>query len=188
MSSRVETPASCSRALPKIVSRAVLMTCLLLVGHVASAAAGDSIAAALRETKPLLDARWRIEEVEQSNLRDSAEAVTLRGRFGFETGKFSGTSLLAEGEVVWAIDDRYNSTLNGRADLPVIADPATHDLNRLQLTNTSLPGTTVVLGRQRIVLDDHRFVGDVGWRQNDQTFDAARLTNRSIENLTLDVT
>ena len=32
----------------------------------------------------------------------------------------------------------------------------------------------MTLGRQRINLDDQRFVGAVGWRQNEQTFDAVR--------------
>jgi hypothetical protein len=35
-------------------------------------------------------------------------------------------------------------------------------------------GTGVTLGRQRIILDNARFVGNVGWRQNEQTFDAVR--------------
>jgi hypothetical protein len=35
-------------------------------------------------------------------------------------------------------------------------------------------GTGVTLGRQRITLDNQRFVGNVGWRQNEQTFDAVR--------------
>jgi hypothetical protein len=61
-------------------------------------------------------------------------------------------------------------------------------VNRLQLVNTSLPLTTVTLGRQRIVLDDHRFVGNVGWRQNEQTFDAIRIVNKSVEHLTVDLT
>jgi hypothetical protein len=45
----------------------------------------------------------------------------------------------------------------------------------------------VVLGRQRIALDDQRFVGSVGWRQNEQTYDALRVINRSIPRLTIDV-
>ena len=57
-----------------------------------------------------------------------------------------------------------------------------------QLTNTSLPGTTLTLGRQRILLDDQRFVGNVGWRQNEQTFDAFRVVNKSVKNLVLDAT
>ena len=60
---------------------------------------------------------------------------------------------------------------------PVVPDPESYEVNRFQLTNTSLPGTTLTLGRQRIVLDDQRFVGNVGWRQNEQTFDAFRIVN-----------
>ena len=37
------------------------------------------------------------------------------------------------------------------------------------------------MGRQRLALDNARFIGDVGWRQNDQTFDAVVLTNSSWE-------
>ena len=65
----------------------------------------------------------------------------------------------------------YNSTTNGKTTYPAVADPETYEINRLQLTNTRIPMTTVTLGRQRIVLDDQRFVGNVGWRQNEQTFD-----------------
>ena len=45
------------------------------------------------------------------------------------------------------------------------------------------PSSTV--GRQRINFDNQRFVGGVAFRQNEQTFDAARITNTSIENLAL---
>ena len=63
----------------------------------------------------------------------------------------------------------YNSTTNGKTTYPVVADPEAYEFNRLQLTNTSIADTTITLGRQRIMLDDHRFVGNVGWRQNEQT-------------------
>jgi hypothetical protein len=47
-------------------------------------------------------------------------------------------------------------------------------LNRLQLRYATKP-LTVTIGRQRIVLDDQRFVGNGPWRQTEQTFDAARV-------------
>jgi hypothetical protein len=47
-------------------------------------------------------------------------------------------------------------------------------VNRFAFTNKSLPNTTLTLGRQRIALGDHRFVGNVGWRQHEQTFDGLR--------------
>jgi len=177
-----------ARALRRIVALSIGAACLARMIPIAEAQTTDLVSAALKETRPLVDLRWRIEEVEQRDLRESAQAITLRGRFGFETGKVYATAFLAEGEALWPIDGRYNDTFNAETTRPVIADPRMHEINRLQLTNTSLPGTAIILGRQRIVLDDQRFVGDVGWRQNDQTFDALRLTNRSITNLTLDFT
>ncbi len=74
------------------------------------------------------------------------------------------------------------------ATYPVVADPESYAFNRFTLTNTSIPGTTLTLGRQRILLDDQRFVGNVGWRQNEQTFDAFRVVNKSVKNLVLDAT
>jgi len=44
------------------------------------------------------------------------------------------------------------------------------------------------VGRQRINLDDQRFVGSVGWRDNEQTFDAARIEWTGVKDLKLDVT
>jgi hypothetical protein len=41
------------------------------------------------------------------------------------------------------------------------------------------------LGRQKINLDNQRFVGAVGWRQNEQTYDALGLTISSIPNTEL---
>ena len=145
-------------------------------------------ASAHAELKPILDTRLRYESVDQDGIAQSAEALTLRARLGFESGKVAGTTLLAEGEFVYPIVEDYNSTTNSNSAYPVIADPRSSEVNRLQLTNSSLPLTTVTLGRQRIILDDHRFVGNVGWRQNEQTFDAIRVVNKSVPHLTVDVT
>jgi hypothetical protein len=144
---------------------------------------------ALGETKPIIDARARYENVDQFPLVEEADASTLRLRLGFETGKAWNTSLLTESEFLWPFDGDYredNSVAKNTA-YPVVADPEGYEVNRLHLTNTSLPGTIVTLGRQRILMDDQRFVGNVGWRQNEQTFDALRVVNKSIAPLTVDV-
>jgi Alginate export len=95
---------------------------------------------------------------------------------GFRNRQAWNTALLVEGDLVWRLRTDYNSTMNGNTAYLVVADPETYEINRLQLTNTSLPMTTLTAGRQRIVLDDHRFVGNVSWRQNEQTFDSLRFT------------
>ena len=40
-------------------------------------------------------------------------------------------------------------------------------------------------GRQRILLDNQRFVGGVGWRQNEQTYDALTVRSKAIAKTTL---
>jgi len=153
----------------------------------AQAGEAGSIGSAIDQTKLIIDSRLRFESVDERAMPNQAEAVTLRARLGFETGKVWQTALLVEGEFVWPLRDHYNSTTNGNLSYPVVADPENHESNRLQLTNTSLPMTTLSVGRQRIVLDDQRWVGNVGWRQNEQTFDSIRIVNRSVPGLTFDV-
>jgi hypothetical protein len=143
---------------------------------------------AVRESKPIIDLRLRSESVDQAGMAQDADALTLRARLGFETGKAYDTSFLAEGDFLTPFNSHYNSTVNGKTAYPIVADAETYEINRLQLTNTSLADTTITLGRQRINLDDQRFVGNVGWRQNEQTYDGLRVVNKSVKNLTVDVT
>jgi hypothetical protein len=173
-------------------SRSLRFAVLLALSAPGLAGAVDlgAIGGAFTESKPIFDARLRYEDVDQTPMAEEADAETLRVRLGFETGKAWNTSLLAEGEVITHLSGDYrDDTARARnASYPVIPDPESEEINRLQLVNTSLPGTTVTLGRQRILLDDQRFVGNVGWRQNEQTFDAVRIVNKPLTALTLDVT
>jgi hypothetical protein len=153
----------------------------------ASAQGWDPAAQAFSTSKPLVDLRMRSESVDQDGMPEDATALTLRGRLGFETGAAWGFKLLAEAELLWPLQDDYNDTINGKTQFPVVADPEAYEVNRLQIANTSIPDTSVVLGRQRISYDDQRFVDNVAWRQNEQTFDALRLTNKSVRGLTIDL-
>lgn len=149
---------------------------------------GDvQVLSAVRGSKPIMDLRMRAESVEQTGMSEEADALTLRARLGFETGKAWNTSFLAEGDFLWPLHDDYNSTTNGKTAFPVVADPETYEINRLQLTNTSIANTTLTLGRQRINLDDQRFVGNVGWRQNEQTYDALRAVIKATPKLSFDL-
>jgi hypothetical protein len=172
------------------VNRFIRISVVLALLESASAHAGGLAPAlsAAREMKPIVDLRLRSESVDQKGMAEDAEAITLRARLGFETGKAWNTTLLAEADLLWPFDTDYNSTVNGKTMFPVVADAETYELNRLQLTNTSMPDTTLTVGRQRINLDDQRFVGNVGWRQNEQTFDSVRVVNKSIANVTVDLT
>jgi len=161
----------------------------VLTGLVASAAAlgAETLGEALSETKPIVDWRVRYETVDQTGIAETADAVTSRIRAGFQTGEWGKTSLL--GEADWSEDlvDDFNSTTNGQTQYPVVADPG--DLlvvNRFALTNKSLDHTTLTFGRQRIIHDNARFVGNVGWRQHEQTYDALRAQTK-LEHLDVDL-
>ena len=123
---------------------------------------------------PMLAARLRYELVDQAGAANDADALTFRFRLGGElkTGDFSA---LAEAEGTAPLTRRYNDTLpqNGVEPYPTVADPQNFELNRAQLSYMH-DGTGLTVGRQRIILDNARFVGNVGWRQNEQTFDAMR--------------
>ncbi len=123
---------------------------------------------------PIVAARLRYEAVDQASGLDDAGALTARLRAGAEI-KAGIVSLIAEAEGTLALADDYNDTLpfNGIEPFPVVADQENFELNRLQLSVMD-EGNGATIGRQRIILDNARFVGNVGWRQNEQTFDAIR--------------
>lgn len=152
----------------------------------AASPAPASLAEAVAQGRVSVNARLRFEGVEQTGLLD-AEAMTLRTRLGFTTARFAGWQFLAEAENVAALDgDSFSQAGLNPAAGPraVVADPETTELNQLWAAFTH-GATTVTAGRQRLVLDNHRFVGDVGWRQNQQTYDAVVLQDRSIAKTTL---
>ena len=129
--------------------------------------------------KPIVDARLRYEKVDQDDLNLDADAITIRVRAGAEA-KVSQFSLLVEAEGTLAIDNDYNAfpfavaSRQRRPGFSTVADPETVELNRLQLQYKSKT-VTLTAGRQRINLDDQRWIGNgAPWRQNDQTYDAAR--------------
>jgi Alginate export len=142
---------------------------------IASANGAETFEQALRESDFIVDLRARYESVDQGDFASSADALTNRLRVGFQTAPLKSTTFLVEGVVVDDLIDDYNSTTNDQTEYPVVADPTDFAaINRAAIVNKSLERTTLTFGRQRIIHDDQRFVGNVGWRQNEQTFDALR--------------
>jgi len=137
--------------------------------------------------KPLVDIRARYEFGDVDGL-DPSHAFTTRERLGLKTKAFHGFSALIEGEFSQALLDDYNSGAPGAgptvAGNTVISDPETNELNQAYLQYTGFE-TTAKLGRQRIVYDNAAFIGNVGWRQNEQTYDALSLSSAAFEGFTL---
>lgn len=140
------------------------------------------------DAKPVLDVRYRFEHVDQDSADENANAHTVRTRIGFETGRFYGVGVGFDYEWIEGLgDEDFNDTVNGKTQFPVVADPDDEQINQLFIVATdTLPGTEVKLGRQRIIWDDARFIGNVGFRQNEQTFDALRGQITALADTTLE--
>ncbi|GLX86417.1 hypothetical protein tloyanaT_26700 [Thalassotalea loyana] len=121
------------------------------------------------------DFRLRYEAVDQANSKKNADALTLRTLLNFKTKDYSGFSGMIEIEDSRALIDDYNDTNGNNTQYSVVADPETTELDQLYVQYKQ-EGFSAKLGRQVVVLDNHRFVGHVGWRQDKQTFDAFRFT------------
>ena len=132
------------------------------------------------------DFRTRYEFRDEETFQAS-HAFTIRGRLGLEIGSFNGFSAYIEGESTRAlVDDFASNPLPNGLQSPggltdpfefgntFIGDPNNAELNQAYLKYTK-SGFTTTVGRQRIIRNNAAFIGNVGWRQNEQTFDAAQL-------------
>ena len=155
-------------------------------GAFSPAFGAESIWDALTQGKPGLDVRYRFEWVDQEGKKKNADANTLRTRLGYASDSYRGVSGYLEFEDVRSLGTaRYNDTKNGKTEYPVVADPPDTEVNQAYLNVQGPADTHIRFGRQRIILDNARFVGNVGWRQNEQTFDAILIANRSLPRTTL---
>ncbi|MDP3902451.1 MAG: alginate export family protein [Methylococcaceae bacterium] len=138
-----------------------------------------------------LDLNYRYENVDQDKgtkvaagkykgqYPDTANANTARLRAGLLSPTFYGFQGYAEYEGNLAMQEDFNSTRNGLAQFSTVADPEKSELNQLWLSYAGIPDTLVKGGRQRIKLDDDRFIGNVGWRQMETTFDSVLITHNN---------
>lgn len=153
---------------------------LLMVSAIGavSTAQADGLAEALKSGEAYGDFRLRYESVGQKNAAKDASALTLRTRLGYKTGSighFSGVIEVEDNRIVAGEGDfTVAPTGYNPGVYSVIADPETTELDQafVQFKNDAV---TAKLGRQVLVLDNHRFVGHVGWRQDRQVFDAVSL-------------
>ena len=118
--------------------------------------------------------RHRYEFVEQdANGRRDAHASTLRTRLVWRSPRWHGLRLtVGVDDLRDVIGENFDSTRNGKTQYQIVGDPKGTDLNLAALTWAGVEGLELTLGRQRILRNNYRFVGNVGWRQNEQTYDA----------------
>jgi hypothetical protein len=127
--------------------------------------------------------RTRYESVTEETLTDS-DALTTRSRLSYQSGVWNGIGFTAEFDDVTNLtnDVDYRTAPSGdssNAGTAIIADPEGTEVNQAFLSY-STQKNQLKYGRQRLILDNARFVGNVGWRQNEQTYDGVSFVNTAI--------
>ena len=151
---------------------------ILLASASASATANSETKA-----KASIDLNLRYEAVDQDNTKKEASALTLRTRLNYTSASYNGFSAAVEVEDSRQLGvDDYNDTVGNNTEYSVIADPETTEIDQA-FVQYKKDGITAKVGRQVLTLDNHRYVGHVGWRQDRQTFDAATVTYAALENV-----
>lgn len=148
-------------------------------------AVASGVKKALSDSTVKLSFRARYEGVDEDNTYDNASALTLKSRITVNTGSFKGFSAGVEVDNVTDIIDNYNSTTNGETEYSKVVDPTGTDINQFFL-KYSTDSFSATAGRQRILHNNQRFVGGVGWRQNEQTYDGYRFQVNPAKGLSVD--
>ncbi|MDP2227053.1 MAG: hypothetical protein Q8J78_06215 [Moraxellaceae bacterium] len=172
------------------MKKSILLSSMVLAGLGSGAVQAESMQIAMLQEaifsgKTFLDARLRAEYVDFETTPET-DAETLRTALGYRTGDYKGLKYFIEFENVSSLGNGdYNSGATGlgnnKAQFGQIPDPSLTQLNQ-----SYLEGYGFKAGRQKLIYDNARFVGDVGWRQNDQVFDAVSYSNKTlVKDLTL---
>lgn len=146
---------------------------------------------ALANGKFNLNVRLRYEQVDEEGapgITKDSYAPTIRTRFGYTSAPLYGFQGMLEGVNVSALGPEHNYNAagsDGQGARPVVADPPLTRLDQAWLAYGYANWISAKVGEQQINLDNQRFVGDVNWRQNMQTFNAASAASEPIPHLDL---
>ncbi len=163
-----------------------LTAAAVLVAGMASSASASALENIISNPKVNLEIRPRYEYANvKDNAGKTAKGLTVRTALGLNAQLFGVEGLGAQIQMMnvanfgWV--DKYAPE---RAGYDVIADPSQTRVTQANVSY-SANGFTAIAGRKMVVLDNARFIGNVGWRQMPQTYDLYALIYNGIENLSL---
>ncbi len=124
--------------------------------------------------------RPRYENVDDGNsATKDANAITARTKLNAKS-KLLGVEGLTANVGLISVNDfgsnKYNSTINGQTQYSKVVDPEKAMLSNAEI-NYKTGGTTLHAGRGQVNLDNQRFIGTVGWRQLERSYDSLYVAN-----------
>lgn len=165
----------------KIQFKKNILTACVLAALPLGAYAGNEV-----DTTVDVSFRYRIETVDQEGPLKSADASTLKTRATVKTKWSSKFDSVIEFDDVTVVGlDDYNAAAGNtpdKSDYAVVADPEGTEVNQAFIRYNG-DSVKAAYGRQRILVGNQRFVGGVGWRQNEQTYDSFTLKSKISDDL-----
>jgi hypothetical protein len=146
---------------------------------------------ALAKGKVNVNVRARYEQANEEGvgtITKDSYAPTIRTRVGYTTAPLYGFQAMVEGVNVSAIGPEFNYNAAGsnhQGNRPVVADPPMTRVDQAWVGYSYENWIKTKVGQQQLNLDNQRFIGDSGWRQNMQTFDAVGVSSEPIKNFNL---
>ncbi|MBA1438696.1 MAG: hypothetical protein FAF05_06910 [Epsilonproteobacteria bacterium] len=80
--------------------------------------------------------------------------------------------------------NKYNSTDNGQTQYDIVKDPQKAMISNADI-NYQVGKTILHAGRSQVKLDNQRFIGTVGWRQFERSYDTVYVADNSVKGLNL---
>ena len=159
----------------------------LVIGGLSVSASADGINV-LDNLKLKGEIRPRYENVDDgSSATKNANAYTARTKLSV-SGTLLGIDGLSANVGIISVNDfgsnKYNSTINGQTQYSKVVDPEKAMISNAEINYTA-NDTTLHAGRSQVNLDNQRFIGTVGWRQLERSYDSVFVANDSIKNLSV---
>jgi len=148
----------------------LILTVSLLSLAIAEVHAADVFTDAVKDGKASIQIRPRVEFVDDDGMAaaDPAKAFTVRTVLGYKTAPISGITAYVEAEDIRALGDDYHiRVVQPKPQYAEVVDP-----ERTAVNQAYLAGYGLKIGKQKVNYNNARFIGDVAWRQDDQTFTA----------------
>jgi len=174
----------------KITMSAVALTAIM--GSFSSVSAADGINI-LSDVKLDAQIRPRYEMVDDGNdATENASAVTARTKLKVSGNLLDVDGLNASVGIISVNNFGYheynwntsNYTTDDGKRYSVVMDPQKAILSNAEVTYKT--GDTLLhAGRGQVNLDNQRFIGTVGWRQLERSYDTVFVANNSIKNLSV---
>ena len=145
------------------------------------------IADSLARGRFTLELRPRYNRIDESDKPERTEGGTVRLTVGFVSAPLQMTRFMVEGIHTDQVDPHFNDdggNING-SPYPLLPDPRYTGMNRVYVEYKGLPDTRIRAGRQRVRLDNQRWISDNDFRQIPQLFDGVETVYTGLASMEL---